>query len=85
MGISLVRSTAGAAGTLALMLGCATGLAAQARVVLPEGTVIVVRTTSPLESSTARAGQTFGSGESSRSRRRLTANAPVSSRSTSTV
>jgi peptidoglycan hydrolase-like protein with peptidoglycan-binding domain len=41
------------------MLSCATGLAAQARVVLPEGTVIVVRTASPLESSTAKTGQAF--------------------------
>jgi peptidoglycan hydrolase-like protein with peptidoglycan-binding domain len=29
------------------------------RLVLPEGSVIIVRTSSPLESSTARAGQTF--------------------------
>lgn len=34
-------------------------LRAQSRVVLPEGTVILVRTTVPLESATARAGQTF--------------------------
>jgi peptidoglycan hydrolase-like protein with peptidoglycan-binding domain len=36
----------------------ATALPAQ-RIVLPEGSVIIVRTTTPLESSTARAGQTF--------------------------
>jgi peptidoglycan hydrolase-like protein with peptidoglycan-binding domain len=34
------------------------GLSAQ-RLVLPEGTVIIVRTTSPLESATAKVGQTF--------------------------
>jgi hypothetical protein len=45
--------------TLAFTLLVATGLSAQARVVLPEGTVIVVRTSSPLESATAKAGQTF--------------------------
>lgn len=33
--------------------------AAQTRVVLPEGTVIIVRTTTALESATARTGQTF--------------------------
>jgi peptidoglycan hydrolase-like protein with peptidoglycan-binding domain len=45
--------------TLVFMLVAVTGLSAQARVVLPEGTVIVVRTSSPLESATAKAGQTF--------------------------
>ena len=34
-------------------------LPAQSRVVLPEGTVIIVRTTGPLESATARVGQSF--------------------------
>jgi peptidoglycan hydrolase-like protein with peptidoglycan-binding domain len=34
-------------------------LAAQSRVVVPEGTVIVVRTSNALESATAKAGQTF--------------------------
>lgn len=33
--------------------------AQQGRTVLPEGSVIIVRTTTPLESSTARVGQTF--------------------------
>ena len=42
-----------------LMLLCATGASAQNRLVLPEGSVIVVRTTTPLESATARQGQTF--------------------------
>src|ERR687893_174299 len=59
MRLSRARCAAGGAWTLVLMLGAATGLSAQARVVLPEGTVIVVRTASPLESSTAKAGQTF--------------------------
>lgn len=34
-------------------------VAAQTRLVLPEGTVIIVRTTSALESATAKVGQTF--------------------------
>ncbi|MFL5381776.1 MAG: peptidoglycan-binding protein [Longimicrobiaceae bacterium] len=37
----------------------ATALPAQGRIVLPEGSVIIVRTTTPLESSTAQPGQTF--------------------------
>lgn len=37
----------------------ATALPAQGRIALPEGSVIIVRTTTPLESSTARVGQTF--------------------------
>jgi peptidoglycan hydrolase-like protein with peptidoglycan-binding domain len=41
------------------MLVAAAQLPAQARVVVPEGSVILVRTLSPLESATARAGQTF--------------------------
>ena len=32
---------------------------AQGRIIVPEGSVLVVRTTTPLESSTARVGQTF--------------------------
>lgn len=59
MRLDRARSAGSGTWTLALMLSCATGLSAQARVVLPEGTVIVVRTSSPLESSTAKAGQTF--------------------------
>jgi peptidoglycan hydrolase-like protein with peptidoglycan-binding domain len=45
--------------TLMFMLVAVTQISAQARVVLPEGTVIVVRTSSPLESATAKTGQTF--------------------------
>ena len=40
-------------------LGAGSGLSAQTRVVLPEGSVIVVRTSTPLESATAKIGQTF--------------------------
>jgi peptidoglycan hydrolase-like protein with peptidoglycan-binding domain len=35
------------------------GLSAQTRFVLPEGSVIIVRTSGPLESATAKVGQTF--------------------------
>jgi peptidoglycan hydrolase-like protein with peptidoglycan-binding domain len=41
------------------MLIVASELPAQARIVLPEGTVIIVRTSSPLESANARVGETF--------------------------
>src|SRR6266498_990420 len=44
---------------LALSLFAISGLSAQARLVLPEGSVIIVRTTGPLQSATARVGQTF--------------------------
>jgi peptidoglycan hydrolase-like protein with peptidoglycan-binding domain len=44
---------------LLLALFPAARLSAQARVVLPEGSVIIVRTVTPLESTTARVGQTF--------------------------
>ncbi|HEX8692873.1 MAG TPA: peptidoglycan-binding domain-containing protein [Longimicrobium sp.] len=49
----------GAAAALLSMALPASELPAQPRVVLPEGTVIIVRTTSPLESASARTGQTF--------------------------
>lgn len=55
------RITAGR-GLLAPLLGVAlsaTALGAQGRVVLPENSVILVRTTTALESNTARVGQTF--------------------------
>jgi peptidoglycan hydrolase-like protein with peptidoglycan-binding domain len=57
----LRRTMSMAAGvwTLVLMLAVVTRLPAQTRTVLPEGTVIIVRTSSPLESSTAKTGQTF--------------------------
>lgn len=48
-------------GTLSLWftLLASSGLAAQARTVLPEGSVIIVKTASALESATAKVGQTF--------------------------
>jgi len=45
-------------GPLAFMALSATAVEAQ-RAVLPEGSVIIVRTTAPLESNTLRTGQTF--------------------------
>ena len=45
--------------TLFFTLSAASGVSAQARLVLPEGSVIIVRTTSPLESATAKVGQNF--------------------------
>ena len=52
---SLARGT----WTLFFTLLAVSGLSAQTRLVLPEGSVIIVRTSSPLESATAKAGQTF--------------------------
>src|SRR6476620_10570242 len=46
-------------GSLLLAVLSATALHAQSRIVLPEGSVIIVRTASPLESNSARVGQTF--------------------------
>jgi peptidoglycan hydrolase-like protein with peptidoglycan-binding domain len=48
-----------AAGTLALSLLAASNLSAQRSLVLPEGSVIIVRTNSVLQSTNAQAGQTF--------------------------
>ena len=45
--------------SLALALLAAPALSAQSRVVLPEGSVIVVRTSGPIESATAKVGQNF--------------------------
>jgi Putative peptidoglycan binding domain len=50
------RKTASA---LALAFIAASAASAQSRVVLPAGSVIIVRTTSPLQSTTAKTGQTF--------------------------
>jgi peptidoglycan hydrolase-like protein with peptidoglycan-binding domain len=50
------RSAWGAAFALAL---AAPPLVAQSRLVLPAGSVIIVKTTSPLQSATAQSGQTF--------------------------
>lgn len=44
---------------LALGLVAASAASAQSRVVLPAGSVIIVRTTTPLQSATAKTGQTF--------------------------
>jgi hypothetical protein len=44
---------------IALTIGLAAPAAAQSRLVLPAGSVILVRTTAPLQSSTAQTGQTF--------------------------
>ena len=45
--------------TLLFALLAGSGLSAQTRLVLPEGSVIIVRTSGPLESATAKVGQTF--------------------------
>ncbi|HJQ10831.1 MAG TPA: peptidoglycan-binding domain-containing protein [Gemmatimonadaceae bacterium] len=45
--------------TAAVGLLAASAASAQSRVVLPAGTVIIVRTNSPLQSATAKVGQTF--------------------------
>jgi len=44
---------------LALGVVAASAASAQSRVVLPAGSVIIVRTTTPLQSATAKTGQTF--------------------------
>src|SRR5688572_11011171 len=54
-----LRSISCGALGLMLVLATASELSAQARLALPRGSVIIVRTTTPIESSTARAGQTF--------------------------
>jgi len=46
-------------GTIALGLIAASSVSAQSRIVLPAGSVIIVRTTSPLQSASVRTGQTF--------------------------
>lgn len=56
------RRTSGVArcmGPLLLAALSATAASAQGRIVLPEGSVIIVRTATPLESNTVRVGQTF--------------------------
>jgi peptidoglycan hydrolase-like protein with peptidoglycan-binding domain len=44
---------------VALAFAAASAASGQSRVVLPAGSVIIVRTTAPLQSATARSGQTF--------------------------
>jgi peptidoglycan hydrolase-like protein with peptidoglycan-binding domain len=46
-------------GSIALAFCAASVAGAQSRVVLPAGTVIIVNTTTPLQSATAKVGQTF--------------------------
>ena len=53
------KSLAAALWTLMFTVLAASGLSAQTRLVLPEGSVIIVRTSTPLESATAKVGQTF--------------------------
>ena len=55
----LRRRSLSAALALATVASAATIASAQNRVVLPAGSVIIVRTMSPLQSANARAGQTF--------------------------
>src|SRR5262245_44376674 len=59
MGSKVAQKTRGALSALGLTLLAVSGLAAQGRVVLPQGSVILVRTTGPLQSASARTGQTF--------------------------
>ena len=59
MSLSPLDRTRRTLGTLALALIGATTASAQSRIVLPAGSVIIVRTTSPLQSASARTGQTF--------------------------
>ncbi|MDP9202259.1 MAG: peptidoglycan-binding protein [Gemmatimonadota bacterium] len=59
MRYSRTKSLAGGLWALFLTLLAVPGLSAQTRLVLPEGSVIIVRTSSPLESATAKVGQTF--------------------------
>ncbi|MEO7683442.1 MAG: hypothetical protein ABIU86_05845, partial [Gemmatimonadaceae bacterium] len=59
MQIHRTRFLPGAAWSLALSLAAASGLAAQPRLVLPEGSVIIVRTATALQSNTVQAGQSF--------------------------
>lgn len=57
---SILKSTSLGAIGLAVMLATAPTIEAQNRALaLPRGTVIIVRTTSPLQSANARVGQTF--------------------------
>ncbi len=54
-----VIGRSGAALSLVLVFATATSASAQSRMVLPAGSVVVVRTTGPLESATAQTGQSF--------------------------
>jgi hypothetical protein len=54
-----LRQHRAAALGIGLALAASASLSAQSRVVLPAGSVIIVRTTTPLQSASARTGQTF--------------------------
>ena len=58
MRYSRIKSMAGGMWILFFTFLAASGLSAQ-RLVLPEGSVIIVRTSTPLESATAKVGQSF--------------------------
>ncbi|MEO8195054.1 MAG: peptidoglycan-binding domain-containing protein [Gemmatimonadales bacterium] len=59
MRLERFKTIQGTALGLAASLFAISAVSAQTRIVLPQGSVIVVRTTNPIESSTARVGQTF--------------------------
>ena len=59
MRFSRTKFLKGSTLTLCFALAAVPALSAQARIVLPEGSVIIVRTSSALESATAKVGQTF--------------------------
>jgi peptidoglycan hydrolase-like protein with peptidoglycan-binding domain len=59
MGNRSLEATRRTAWSIALAFLAASAASAQSRVVLPAGSVIIVRTTTPLRSATARTGQTF--------------------------
>lgn len=52
-------NTGSVALAVALVLASGAPAAAQSRIVLPAGTVVIVRTTTPIQSATAKAGQSF--------------------------
>jgi len=54
-----LRQYRAAALGIGLALTASASVSAQSRVVLPAGSVIIVRTTAPLQSASARTGQTF--------------------------
>ena len=59
MRYSRIKSVAGGMWIMFITLLAASGLSAQTRLVLPEGSVILVQTTTSLESATAKVGQSF--------------------------
>ncbi len=56
--MNLIKNWNAALGA-AMAFAAASTASAQSRIVLPAGSVIIVRTTSPLQSATAKTGQTF--------------------------